>query len=239
MNQSSYKKNIINTTKAPAAIGPYEQAIRVGPFLFTSGQIPLEPADGSLVTGEIEETTERVILNLKGILEAAGASLAQVIKVTVYLTDMSQFARVNAVYEKYFGESKPARACVEVSALPKNVPVEMEAVALVDDPGDVVVSFVTVPSEEEGGKLAKGLVESKLAACVNIIPSIRSIYFWEGKVCDDKEGLLIIKTKRELFEKMSQWVQANHSYDVPEVISLPVNDGSQKYLDWVREKCGR
>ncbi len=231
------KKEIVNTKNAPEAIGPYEQAVRVGPFLFTSGQIPIDPATGSLVTGEIEEAVERVVLNLKGVLEAAGASLDKVIKTTIYLTDMKLFARVNSVYERHFGGSKPARACVEVSALPKGAMVEMEAVALLEDGDDVAVTFVTVPNEEEGVKLAKGLVESKLAACVNIVPSIRSIYFWEGNICDEKELLLIIKTKRELFNKMSHWIQDNHSYEVPEVISILVSEGSRKYLDWVRENC--
>lgn len=231
------KKEIVNTKNAPEAIGPYEQAIRVGSFLFTSGQIPIDPATGSLVPGEIEEATERVILNLKGVLEAAGTSLEKVIKTTVYLTDMGLFARVNSVYEKYFGASKPARSCVGVASLPKKALVELEAVALMEDGDDVVVTFVTVPSEEEGVRLAEGLVESKLAACVNIIPSLRSIYSWEGKICDEKELLLIVKTKKNLFNKVSEWIQSHHSYDVPEVICVPVSDGSHKYLDWVRENC--
>ncbi|MBI5185023.1 MAG: divalent cation tolerance protein CutA [Nitrospinae bacterium] len=232
------KKTTINTPKAPAAIGPYEQAVRVGPWLYTSGQIPLDPASGVLLSGEIEEATERAILNLKEILEAGGASLDKAAKTTVFLTDMKLFPRMNAVYEKYFGASKPARSCVEVSSLPKGAIVEIEATAVVEDPSDVVVTFVTVPSGEEAEKLAKGIVESKLAACVNIIPSLRSIYFWEGKVCDDKELLLIIKTKRTAFEKLSEWVRKNHSYKVPEVVALPVYAGSAQYLDWVRENCG-
>lgn len=231
------KKTTINTPKAPAAIGPYEQAVRAGPYLYTSGQIPLDPASGVLLSGEIEEATERAILNLKEILEAGGASLENVAKTTVFLADMKLFPRMNAVYEKYFGASKPARSCVEVSSLPKGAMVEIEAVAVVEDPSEVVAAFVTVPSEDEAAKLAKGIVESKLAACVNIIPSLRSIYFWEGKVCDDKELLLVIKTKRMAFERLSDWVRRNHSYKVPEVIALHVCDGSAPYLDWVRENC--
>lgn len=230
------KKIAIHTPKAPAAVGPYEQAVRVGPFLYTSGQIPLDPATGVLVPGEIEAATERVILNLQAVLEAGGASLAQVVKTTVFLTDMGLFPRVNAVYEKFFGAAKPARSCVEVSKLPKGVSIEIEAVALVEEE-DIVVVFVTVPSEEKGLELARGLVESKLAACVNILPSIRSIYFWEGKVCDDQELLLLIKTKRAMFDKVSEWVQKNHGYQVPEVVALPITDGSRKYLDWVRANC--
>lgn len=231
------KKIAINTKKAPAAIGPYEQAVRVGPYLYTSGQIPLDPASGDMAAGEIEEATERAILNLKEILEAGGASLGKVVKTTVFLTDMKLFSRVNAVYEKYFGASKPARSCVEVSSLPKGASIEIEAIALVEDSSDVVVAFVTVPTEEEAVKLAKGIVESKLAACVNIIPSLRSIYSWEGKVCDEKELLLTMKTRRETFGRLSEWVQQNHSYKVPEVVALPISDGSKPYLDWVRENC--
>lgn len=231
------KKIAINTPKAPAAVGPYEQAVRVGPFLHTSGQIPLDPATGTLVPGEIEAATERVILNLQAVLEAGGSSLAHVVKTTVFLTDMALFPRVNAVYEKFFAAAKPARSCVEVSKLPKGAVIEMEAVALVEETEDVVVVFVTVPSEEKGLELAKGLVEGKLAACVNLIPSLRSIYFWEGKVCDDRELLLLIKTKREMFPQVSEWVLKNHGYEVPEVVALSITDGSKKYLDWVRANC--
>lgn len=229
------KKEVVNTTRAPQAIGPYEQAIRVGSHVFTSGQIPLDPATGSLVSGEIEDAAERVILNLQGVLEGAGTSLDQVVKTTVYLTDMGLFARVNAVYEKYFGQSKPARSCVEVSSLPKGASVEMDAVALVEAREDLVVVFVTVPNEEEGAKLARGLVESRLAACVNMVPKIRSIYSWQGKVCDEQELLLISKTRKSRFDALSEWVRKNHSYEVPEIIAVPIEEGSRQYLDWVLE----
>jgi len=123
-------KKIIKTNRAPAAIGPYEQAIGVGGFLFTSGQIALDPATGNFLEGSIEEETERVIQNLEGILTEAGLALKDVVKTTVYLTDLGHFGRVNKVYEKFFAESKPARACVQVAALPKGAQVEIDAVAV-------------------------------------------------------------------------------------------------------------
>ena len=123
-------KKIIKTNRAPAAIGPYEQAIGVGGFLFTSGQIALDPATGNFLEGSIEEETERVIQNLEGILTEAGLALKDVVKTTVYLTDLGHFGRVNQVYEKFFGESKPARACVQVAALPKGAQVEIDAIAV-------------------------------------------------------------------------------------------------------------
>ena len=124
------QKNVIKTDQAPAAIGPYEQAIEGGGFLFTSGQIALVPATGNFLEGTIEEETELVIKNLEAILTAAGLTLKEVIKTTVYLTDLSHFGRVNEVYEKFFGESKPARACVQVAALPKGAKIEMDAIAV-------------------------------------------------------------------------------------------------------------
>ena len=124
------KKEVIRTDLAPAAIGPYEQAVRVGDFLFTSGQIALDPATGDFLQGEIEQETERTIKNLAAILEAAGLSLDHVVKTTVYLADLQHFARMNRIYEKCFGGNKPARACVQVAALPKGAKIEMDAVAV-------------------------------------------------------------------------------------------------------------
>lgn len=120
---------IIETQNAPKAIGPYSQAIVVDTFVYTSGQIPLVPETGQLVTGSVKEQTEQVIKNLKAVLEAAGSSLDKVIKTTCFLTNMADFSVFNAVYETYF-INKPARSCVAVSALPKNATVEIEAVAL-------------------------------------------------------------------------------------------------------------
>jgi len=123
------KKKQIQTTQAPSAIGPYSQAIRIGEFLYTSGQIALNPENMEMMNGAIEEETEWVLKNLEAILKADGMSLSHVIKTTVYLTDLGEFARVNQVYEKFFGETKPARACVQVAALPKGAKVEIDAIA--------------------------------------------------------------------------------------------------------------
>lgn len=120
--------NIIETKKAPAAIGPYSQGIALGDFIYTSGQIPLVPETGALIDGEITKQTEQAILNLAAVLDAAGSSLKKVIKTTCFLKNMSDFSAFNAVYETYF-PGKPARSCVEVSALPKGALVEIEAIA--------------------------------------------------------------------------------------------------------------
>jgi 2-iminobutanoate/2-iminopropanoate deaminase len=123
------EKKIIATSKAPAAIGPYSQAIRIGDFLYTSGQISLDPETMEMITGDIEVETEKVLKNLEAILIADGLDLNNIIKTTVYLTDLSEFARMNQVYEKFFSKTKPARACVQVAALPKGAKVEIDAVA--------------------------------------------------------------------------------------------------------------
>lgn len=123
------EKKPIQTSQAPSAIGPYSQAIRVGDFLYTSGQIALNPDTMEMMSGEIEEETEWVLKNIEAILKADGMSLDHVIKTTVYLTDLSEFARMNQVYEKFFAKTKPARACVQVAALPKEAKVEMDAIA--------------------------------------------------------------------------------------------------------------
>lgn len=122
---------IIVTDKAPAAIGPYSQAVKAGGFLFCSGQIPLDPVSGEMVSGAIEEETVQVMNNLKSVLEAAGVGFGQVVKTTIYLTDMADFPAVNQVYGEYFPEVKPARATVAVSALPRSARVEIEAIAVV------------------------------------------------------------------------------------------------------------
>lgn len=123
-------KEIIATSKAPAAIGPYSQAVKVANLLFTAGQIPLRP-DGSLNDGDITEQSTQVLDNLKAILEEAGSSLDQVIKCTCFLSDMNNFAAMNEVYSTYFTSNPPARSAVEVARLPKDVLLEIEAVALV------------------------------------------------------------------------------------------------------------
>lgn len=120
---------VISTSKAPAAIGPYSQAIRVGNLVYTSGQIPIEPATGKFAEGGIKEQTRQSLLNLKAILEEAGLTMANVIKTTVFMADMNDFADMNAVYAEFFTEPYPARSAVAVKSLPKGALVEIEAVA--------------------------------------------------------------------------------------------------------------
>ena len=122
-------KRTIQTEQAPAAIGPYSQAIRIGDFLYTSGQIALDPESGMFLSGEIEEETEQTLKNISAILQAGGLSLENVVKTTVYLSDLNDFTRMNQVYEKYFSKNKPARACVQVAALPKGAKIEIDAIA--------------------------------------------------------------------------------------------------------------
>ena len=123
------QKKIVATPNAPAAIGPYSQAIRIGDFLYTSGQISLDPENMKMITGDIEVETEKVLKNIETILKADGLDLNNIIKTTVYLTDLSEFTRMNQIYEKFFSETKPARACVQVTALPKGAKVEIDAIA--------------------------------------------------------------------------------------------------------------
>jgi 2-iminobutanoate/2-iminopropanoate deaminase len=125
------EKSIISTIKAPGAVGPYSQAVRVGKLLFTSGQIPLDPTTGELVNDDVKKATERSLENVKAILEEAGTSLENVVKTTVFVKNMSDFAVVNEVYAKYFKNDMPARSCVEVK-LPKDALVEIEVIALVE-----------------------------------------------------------------------------------------------------------
>ena len=122
-------RSIVNTSKAPAPVGPYSQAVRCGNLLFVSGQVPIDPESGELVLNSFAEQCHRVLLNLKIILEAGGSALGNVLKVTIYLQNLAQFNELNEIYSEYFDASKPARACVEVSALPKGVAVEMDAIA--------------------------------------------------------------------------------------------------------------
>lgn len=123
------KKEIINTNNAPGAIGPYSQGVSLGNLVYTSGQIPLNPKTGELAI-EIKEATKQSMENVKAILEEAGTSLENVIKTTIFLKDLNDFAAVNEVYGTYFNESKPARSCVEVAKLPKDAVIEIEAIAI-------------------------------------------------------------------------------------------------------------
>ena len=122
-------KKVISTPKAPAAIGPYSQAIEINDMIFTSGIIPINPANGTLVDGSIEEQTKQVFDNMKGLLEDAGSSRDKIIKTTVFIKNMEDFSRVNEVYASYFTGDFPARSCVEVARLPKDVLIEVEAIA--------------------------------------------------------------------------------------------------------------
>ncbi|OSM01433.1 RidA family protein [Magnetofaba australis] len=124
-------RRAIATDNAPQAIGPYSQAAAVGPWLYMSGQIPLDPATGEMVEGDISAQAERVMQNLRGVLEAAGGDFSCVVKTTIFLTDLAAFGEVNAVYAKFFQQPYPARATVEVAALPKGAKVEIEAVAYI------------------------------------------------------------------------------------------------------------
>ncbi len=126
------EKTPISTAHAPAAIGPYNQAIRCGQFVYTSGQIPLDPLSGEIVGSDIQTQTQRVLQNLAAVLSSAGASLNSVIKTTVFLVHMSDFQAMNAVYADYFSDITPARSTVTVAELPRNALVEIECVALVE-----------------------------------------------------------------------------------------------------------
>jgi len=125
-------KQIIQTDQAPQAIGPYSQAVKTSGLVFCSGQIPIDPATGEFVSGGIAEQTEQVMKNVSAVLQAAGSSLDRVIKTTVFLAYMGEFAEMNAVYGRYFSEAPPARATVEAARLPRDARVEIEAIALAE-----------------------------------------------------------------------------------------------------------
>ncbi len=125
------KRDIVHTDKAPKAIGPYSQAIRTETMIYTAGQTGLDPATGELVGSTVEEQTRQVLINLQNVVEAAGSTLAQVVKTTVFLKDMNDFSKMNAIYAEFFGENPPARSTVAVAGLPKGGLVEIEAVVLI------------------------------------------------------------------------------------------------------------
>jgi len=124
-------KKVIQTEKAPKAIGPYSQAIQAGNFLFLSGQIPLDPTTGELVKGDIRKQTQQVLENIKGVLESQGLGMEDIVKVTIFLKDIGNFNQVNEVYATYLPSSPPARSTVEVAKLPRDADIEIEAIALV------------------------------------------------------------------------------------------------------------
>ncbi len=125
------KREIVHTDKAPKAIGPYSQAIRTDSMIFAAGQTGIDPATGDVVPGGVEEQTRQVLTNLQNVIEAAGSSFKHVVKTTVFLRDMNDFAKMNAIYAEYFGENPPARSTIAVAGLPKNGLVEIEAIALI------------------------------------------------------------------------------------------------------------
>jgi 2-iminobutanoate/2-iminopropanoate deaminase len=125
------KRETIATNRAPGAVGPYSQAVRVGDFVFTAGQIPLDPATGQMVEGGIENQTRRVLSNLSAVLEEAGTSLSNVVKTTVFLADMGEFKAMNGAYAEFFPSAPPARSAVQAAALPLGARIEIEAVAVV------------------------------------------------------------------------------------------------------------
>ncbi len=125
-------KEIITTARAPQAIGPYSQAVRAGKLVFTSGQISLDPATGEFIAGGVREQTEQVLKNLSAVLKAAGAELDQVVKTTVFLADMNDFAAMNEVYGRFFTSKPPARATVQAARLPRDARVEIEAIAVLE-----------------------------------------------------------------------------------------------------------
>ena len=131
MLEKQSMNEIVSTENAPGAIGPYSQAIKTGSFVFCSGQIPIDPATGEFVSSKIAEQTEQVLRNLNAVLEAAGATLNDVVKTTVFLADMGDFAVMNEVYGKFFSENKPARATVQAARLPKDARVEIDCIAVI------------------------------------------------------------------------------------------------------------
>ncbi|WP_427339007.1 RidA family protein [Caloranaerobacter sp. DY30410] len=124
-------KKVISTDKAPKAIGPYSQGIVAGNMIFTSGQLAINPETGELIKDDIKKETRQALENLKAVLKEGGATLNDVVKVTLYIKDMNQFGKINEVYEEYFCENKPARSCIEVARLPKDGNVEVEAIAII------------------------------------------------------------------------------------------------------------
>ncbi len=124
------KREIVSTTNAPGAIGPYSQAVKTDTMVYVSGQLAMDPETLELVGGDVQDETRKVLQNLQAVLEAADTSLSKVVKTTVFISDMNDFPKINEVYAEFFAESPPARACVEVSRLPKDARVEIEATAL-------------------------------------------------------------------------------------------------------------
>ncbi len=129
-------KKIVSTTEAPAAVGPYSQAVRIGPMLFTAGQIPLDPQSGQIVSEDVAEQTKRVLENLTAVLKAENMNFSNIVKTTVFMTNLADFQTMNDIYAGYFKDSPPARSTVQVAALPRGAQVEIEAVAVASGQGE-------------------------------------------------------------------------------------------------------
>lgn len=125
-------KKLISSKNAPKAVGPYSQGVQIGGFVFVSGQLPLDPKTGELIDGDFCEKTDRVVKNVEAVLQESGLNLDNVVKTTIFLKDISNFSKMNEVYNKYFGKSLPARSAIQVGALPKNAEIEMEVVAFIN-----------------------------------------------------------------------------------------------------------
>lgn len=125
-------KDMVSTKNAPEAIGPYSQGVKVGSFIFSSGQLPVDPESGELITGDIKKATKQCLENLNAVFEEAGSSLNNAIKITIFIKDMNQFGMINEVYAEFFNYDKPARSCVEVARLPKDADIEIEGIAIIE-----------------------------------------------------------------------------------------------------------
>jgi 2-iminobutanoate/2-iminopropanoate deaminase len=132
-------KKIVSTTEAPAAVGPYSQAVRIGPMLFTAGQIPLDPKSGQIVSQDVGEQTRRVLDNLTAVLKAENMDFSNIVKTTVFMTNLGDFQTMNEIYASYFTDLPPARSTVQVSALPKGAQVEIEVIAAATNEGDKAI----------------------------------------------------------------------------------------------------
>jgi 2-iminobutanoate/2-iminopropanoate deaminase len=137
---SRHMKKIISTSEAPAALGPYSQAVRVGSTVFCAGQIPLDPKSGEIVTGTVEVQTRRVMDNIAAVLKAEGMTMGNIVKTTIFLMDLGDFQKMNEFYGSYFNQAPPARSTVQVAGLPKGARIEIEVIAMVDSAGDGVAS---------------------------------------------------------------------------------------------------
>ena len=191
------KKEIIASAQAPAAVGPYSQAIKIGDLIYTSGQIGLDPASGKLVGDEVQAQAEQVLTNLAHVLEAAGTSLAHVVKTTVFLQDMADYTAVNEIYASYFGDTPPARSAVAVAALPLGAKVEIEAVAVL--PSDTAVPEAdtdTADETEDLGEASTVFITHAVEAVETAVASgLRQISNFLAEIQKDLEARAAAQTE--------------------------------------------